>query len=105
MYSVSIYAILMLSTMISAVSGCFNDHLTKSSSASLHALNMWLYGTGTIMNFGYYIVLKNTNESEPGFFQGYSSWGLVILMFNCVIGIVITAVYKVIIVNSTVMRF
>jgi hypothetical protein len=94
-YSYVIYGLLFLSTLMSASSGCANDYLSKASSASLHALNMWMYASGFIANTLYYIILTWINPDEPGFFEGYAGWGFGVIVCNSIIGLAITAVYKV----------
>lgn len=70
-------------------------YLTIASPASLHALNMWLYSSGFLMNAVYYFFLSIVKVDEPGFFEGYMGWGFAIIVCNSIIGIAITAVYKV----------
>jgi hypothetical protein len=61
----------------------------------MHALNMWLYAGGFIANTAYYFALAISNPNEPGFFQGYGGWGFGVVVCNSLIGLAVTAVYKV----------
>ena len=94
-YSFFVYLLIFLNTAISAVCGSYNDYLTKASSASLHALNMWLYVFGFVLNTAFYFFLSIINPEQPGFFEGYNGWGFFVVVCNSVIGLAITAVYKV----------
>lgn len=89
------YMLIFVNTIISAGCGCYNDYLTKASSASLHALNIWLYTFGVIFNMIFYLGKYFVNPTEPGFFVGFSGWGLMVVFCNSIIGIAITAIYKV----------
>ncbi|KAI8903158.1 nucleotide-sugar transporter-domain-containing protein [Gorgonomyces haynaldii] len=93
-YGISVYLAIFANTVISATSGCLNDYISKSSSASLHAINVWLYSSGCLMNIGYYFYQASVNPEEPGFFEGYQGWAIGVLMLNSLMGIAITAVYK-----------
>ncbi|KAJ2992130.1 hypothetical protein HDV02_003268 [Globomyces sp. JEL0801] len=93
-YSVMLYMVICLATIISSLCGSFNDHLSKASSASLHALNIYLYASGFVFNLAYFIVLQIFSSTEPGFFDGFSGWGLAVVICNSLIGLAITAVYK-----------
>ena len=86
---------MFLNTIISAICGCYNDWLTKASSASLNALNIWLYSFGFVLNTLYYFFLTTIHPEEPGFFEGYNGWGIAVIFLNSIIGLAITAVYKV----------
>jgi hypothetical protein len=94
-YPLSTYLVLLFQTSISAVSGVYNQHLLKSSGASLHANNMVLYASGVCLNLLVYTVMRMIKSDEPGFFTGYGNIGAVlVVMSNVLIGLVITAVYK-----------
>ncbi|KAJ2994118.1 hypothetical protein HDV02_001855 [Globomyces sp. JEL0801] len=90
-YPVIQYVLICLSTIISSLCGSFNDHLSKASSASLHALNIYLYGSGFIFNLLYFVGLQLFSSNEPSFFAGFSGWGLGVIACNSLIGLAITA--------------
>ena len=84
----------MFSTVISALCGCYNDTLVKSSDVSLHTFNMAMYVVGFVLNLAYYVVKRFFDDAEPKFFDGYTGSGLGVLFLNSGIGLLITAVYK-----------
>ena len=94
-FEITVYMLIFFNTIISACCGCFNDYLSKATNASLHALNIWLYSFGFLFNLSYYFLLRFQNPNEPAFFDGYKGWGLMIVFTNSIIGLAITAVYKV----------
>ena len=96
-YPISVYGLLLSVTTISALAGVFNDHLLKSTDASIHACNIVLYLLGVAFNLGVYLVRRFILYplTEPGFFQGYARLDAVLLiLLNACVGIVITFVYK-----------
>jgi C4-dicarboxylate transporter len=94
-YSPSVYALLVLMTCIGSVAGVLNDHYCKSTKASLNAQNMLLYVVGVVLNFTIFLAKRAQHSDEPGFFEGYGSFGAVALIFlNASIGLIITMVYK-----------
>jgi hypothetical protein len=94
-YPILTYGLLFASTLISSCCGCYNDHITKASKASLHILNIWLYTAGFLINIIFFVLKSAVKDDEPGLFDGYDGWGLGVLICNSLIGIAITAVYKV----------
>jgi drug/metabolite transporter (DMT)-like permease len=95
LYAFEFYILLFVSTSITSFCGCFNDSITKEKDTSLHGINIWLYLSGFIFNLLYYIYLQLVSETkEPGFFDGFSGWGIGIITINSFIGLAITAVYK-----------
>lgn len=95
-YSPSVYAILLGMTCISSIAGVMNDHLCKTTDASLHAQNMVLYSFGVVINLIVFVFIKLSDpEGVPAFWSGYNSVGAVSLVFlNASLGLIITAVYK-----------
>ena len=83
-------------TCVSSIAGVMNDHLCKTTDASLHAQNMVLYSFGVVINLAVFAVIKLSNpEGVPSFFTGYNSPGAISLIFlNASLGLIITAVYK-----------
>ncbi|KAI8903157.1 nucleotide-sugar transporter-domain-containing protein [Gorgonomyces haynaldii] len=94
MYSFWVYLAMFIYTLVSSVAACLNDYISKATPASLHAINIWLYASGCLMNVAYYFYQASVNPEEPGFFEGYQGWAIAILILNSLIGIAITAVYK-----------
>ncbi|TPX64615.1 hypothetical protein SpCBS45565_g05740 [Spizellomyces sp. 'palustris'] len=94
-YPISLYAFLLISTCITSVCSCINDHLLKQP-VSIHAQNMVLYASGFLLNVTVYCWLAwRPGSTEPGFFEGYDEFNAVMVVFmNSIIGLVITAVYK-----------
>jgi len=93
--SLSLYAVLLMSIFATSVSSVLNDHILKSNggTASLHTVNSVLYFFGAIFNASIF-VLRN-NGSAFSLFAGFnrlSTW--VVLAFNVVIGVIVSAVYK-----------
>jgi UDP-galactose transporter len=89
------YALLAMQVTITAVSGAWNDHVTKANATiSLHAINMALYSSGFTINFLVFLT-RQMMGIEPGFFQGYDSpMAIMVIVMNSFMGIAITAVYK-----------
>ncbi|KAJ3095452.1 hypothetical protein HDU97_006908 [Phlyctochytrium planicorne] len=88
------YALLFISVSITAMTGCINDHITKTMKIPLHAINVYLYSCGFVMNLLAYNFTRASNPTSVGFFEGYDSIAIMVVFFNCIIGLVITAVYK-----------
>lgn len=93
-YPISVLLLLAFTTCVSALCGCFNDHLIKSESTTLYAFSIWLYLFGFILNLSHFLLKYLMLGTEPSFFEGYTGSGLVILFLNSVVGLFITAVYK-----------
>ncbi|KAL0939567.1 UDP-galactose transporter [Colletotrichum truncatum] len=94
-YSFSTYFILLFQVFLSASSGVYNQALLKTDDSSLHADNMILYAAGATMNLMCHLVIKVLKADEPGFFEGYNSFGaIMVIVSNVFIGLAITAVYK-----------
>ncbi|GKT43301.1 CMP-sialic acid transporter 2 [Colletotrichum spaethianum] len=94
-YPFSTYFILLFQVFLSASSGVYNQALLKTDDSSLHADNMILYGAGAAMNLLCHLVIKTLKADEPGFFEGYNSFGaIMVIVSNVFIGLAITAVYK-----------
>ncbi|KAK2034241.1 UDP-galactose transporter [Colletotrichum zoysiae] len=94
-YPFSTYFILLFQVFLSASSGVYNQALLKTDDSSLHADNMILYGAGASMNLLCHLVIKTLKADEPGFFEGYNSFGaIMVIVSNVFIGLAITAVYK-----------
>ncbi|KAJ3106026.1 hypothetical protein HDU97_007210 [Phlyctochytrium planicorne] len=97
LYPVASYALLFISVSITALAGCVNDHIMKTMNLPLHAINVYLYSSGFILNlFAYFFTKKSSSESGEAvrFFDGYDNIAIMVVFLNCVIGLVITAVYK-----------
>lgn len=95
LYPLDTYALLLFQVFLSASSGVYNQVLLKADDSSLHANNMILYASGTIVNFVCHITIKCVSSNEPGFFEGYGSiHAILVIMSNVFIGLAITAVYK-----------
>jgi drug/metabolite transporter (DMT)-like permease len=93
-YSILTYGLLLFHTTMSAVSSVFNQILCKNE-GSLHAMNMTLYSSGTVINLALHVMVRILNEDEPGFFTGYGSFGaIMVIVSNVFIGLAMTAVYK-----------
>ncbi|KAK1585160.1 UDP-galactose transporter [Colletotrichum navitas] len=94
-YPFSTYFILLFQVFLSASSGVYNQALLKTDDSSLHADNMILYGAGASMNLLCHVVIRTLKADEPGFFEGYNSFGaIMVIVSNVFIGLAITAVYK-----------
>ncbi len=94
-YPLSTYLILLFQVFLSASSGVYNQALLKSDDSSLHADNMILYAAGSAINLLVHIVVRILKADEPGFFEGYNSFGaIMVIASNVFIGLAITAVYK-----------
>ncbi|KAJ3219084.1 hypothetical protein HDU67_002740 [Dinochytrium kinnereticum] len=94
MHPLASYALLFISVTITALAGCVNDHITKTMKLPLHAINIYLYLFGFIFNLLFYFLGQYSGDSKVGFFDGYDAIAVMVVFCNCVIGLVITAVYK-----------
>ncbi|GAA94910.1 uncharacterized protein L969DRAFT_96364 [Mixia osmundae IAM 14324] len=93
-YSISLYLLLIAMTCLSSAAGVINDHLCKATEVSLHAQNVVLYSIGAATNV-YFFLSRLAPAGSPTFWQGYGSFGAVMLILsNASIGLIITAVYK-----------
>ncbi|KAK3078881.1 hypothetical protein LTS18_006379 [Coniosporium uncinatum] len=94
-YPLATYVVLLFQTFISAVSSVYNQTLCKSSDASLHAMNMNLYGAGVCVNLFIHALIRVTKPGEPGFFEGYGhTKAVMVIISNTFLGLIMTAVYK-----------
>ncbi|KAJ3105280.1 hypothetical protein HDU97_008303 [Phlyctochytrium planicorne] len=93
-HSVSSYLLLFLSVSITALSGCLNDHINKTLGIPLHAINVYLYFFSFVLNLSYFFYVRSADPTSPAFFEGYDRIAMMVVLCNCVIGLVITAVYK-----------
>jgi drug/metabolite transporter (DMT)-like permease len=67
---------------------------------------MWLYMGGSGLNFSVFAWRSLfSNYQEPGLFSGYDGWGIGVLICNSLIGIAITAVYKVCLLFNLAMQY
>jgi hypothetical protein len=96
--SASAYFVLLISLTITSICSVYNDKVLKDHAnvASLHTVNALLYAVGATLNGLVYLFTSTTSEIiRPSFFSGFDrpfTW--VVLFFNTVIGIVVSAVYK-----------
>jgi hypothetical protein len=94
-YPLNTYLVLLFQVALAAGAGVYNQALLKSDDSSLHADNMILYAAGAVMNLMVHIMLSLFKADEPGFFEGYNSFGaIMVIVSNVLIGLAITAVYK-----------
>ena len=101
--SMSSYALLTVSVSITAVCSVWNERVVKSGTASLHVQNAALYTCGTILNLALFFTLPASYPAlgvdpatggRPAFFHGYTAAAMAVIGCNCLLGLVITAVYK-----------
>src|SRR5690606_38935930 len=81
-YSFTTYSMILFQTFLSAVAGVYNETLNKATNSSLHADNMALYTGGVVVNTLIHIVMKLTHDDEPNFFDGFDSWGAVMVVVS-----------------------
>ncbi|KAJ3106024.1 hypothetical protein HDU97_007208 [Phlyctochytrium planicorne] len=93
-YPLPSYALLFISVSITALAGCFNDYILKTMTLPLHAINVYLYASGFVLNLLTYSLFTIQDEDSPAFFEGFDSIGIFLVFLNCVIGLIVTAVYK-----------
>lgn len=95
LYPFTTYFLLVAQTVVSAVSGVYNQRLLKAESGSLHVCNMALYVAGTFVNLVVHLACRLTLPAEPAFFAGYHSLSAIMVIVSSVfIGLAINAVYK-----------
>jgi hypothetical protein len=83
-----------MSVTITALSGCINDHITKSFKLPLHAINVYLYSFGFLFNILAFFWVSLSDPTSPGLFEGYDGIAMTVVLCNCLIGLAITFVYK-----------
>ena len=94
-YPLYTYLLLFFQVFLSAISGVYNQSLYKNYGVSLHAANMFLYGSGAGINMMLHTVIRLLKADEPSLFSGYGSLEAKMLILNNVfVGLAITAVYK-----------
>jgi drug/metabolite transporter (DMT)-like permease len=83
------YLLLLLSLLITSVSGVANEKLLKGERAHMHVQNVCLYVYGVVLNLAVFLA----TASEP-FFHGYSLpvWG--VIACQALLGVVVTFVLK-----------
>ena len=86
---VYVYLLLLLSLLITSMSGVANERLLKGESAHMHVQNICLYIYGIVLNLAIFFL----TEKQP-FFHGYSlaAWG--VIACQALLGIVVTFVLK-----------
>jgi len=92
-----IYWLISIHVLISSINGLWNEKLVKQAKVNLHLQNLILYVFGFVWNIFFYAIIPPSLYGTPpevGFFDGYTFSALVVVFLNCIIGIVITAVYK-----------
>jgi hypothetical protein len=95
--SLGSYAVLIISLTITSICSVYNDKVLKDHAdvASLHTVNALLYAVGALLNGLVYLFSSSSTMARPSFFSGFErpfTW--IVLFFNTVIGIVVSAVYK-----------
>eukprot|EP00404_Azadinium_spinosum_P029188 CAMPEP_0180681552 /NCGR_PEP_ID=MMETSP1037_2-20121125/70056_1 /TAXON_ID=632150 /ORGANISM="Azadinium spinosum, Strain 3D9" /LENGTH=250 /DNA_ID=CAMNT_0022711429 /DNA_START=23 /DNA_END=771 /DNA_ORIENTATION=- len=96
-YTFRVYAYMLVTVLVTAVSSARNEYLVKNYAISLNVQNAVLYAGGFVLNLGAFFLLPNPNSSEDsvGFFDGYSNpLAVGVVLVNAMIGLMITAVYK-----------
>jgi hypothetical protein len=95
--SLGSYAVLLISLTITSICSVYNDKVLKDHAnvASLHTVNALLYAVGALLNGLVYLFSSSSTMARSSFFSGFDrpfTW--IVLFFNTVIGIVVSAVYK-----------
>jgi len=91
------YVVLLISLTITSICSVYNDKVLKDHAniASLHTVNALLYAAGALLNGLVYLFSSSSTIARRSFFSGFDrpfTW--IVLFFNTVIGIVVSAVYK-----------
>ena len=91
-----LYGWMAVGVFMTALNAVCNDKLLKDIPMSMHVQNMILYGGGCAMNVLCFNILPNpVGDGSIGFFEGYDNiWACLVILFNAMIGIAISAVYK-----------
>jgi len=91
-----LYGWMAIGVFMTALNAVCNDKLLKDIPMSMHVQNMILYGGGCAMNVLCFNILPNpVGDGSIGFFEGYDNiWACLVILFNAMIGIAISAVYK-----------
>ena len=84
-----VYLLLLLSLLITSVSGVINESLLKGERAHMHVQNICLYIYGIVLNLAIFFA----TATQP-FFHGYSppAWG--VIACQSLLGVVVTFVLK-----------
>ena len=86
---VHVYLLLLLSLLITSLSGVANEKLLKGETAHMHVQNICLYLYGIALNLAIFFV----TERQP-FFHGYSLAAWSVIACQALLGIVVTFVLK-----------
>ena len=85
---------LLVSCFITATSSVINANMIQKLSTPLHVQNAMLYSQGFVLNMIAYAVGLSASRGAA-FFDGYDNWiVLMVLLFQSLMGLVITCVYK-----------
>lgn len=118
LYPLSTYFFLVLASILTAVSGVWNEYLctatptthsvSTTNSPQIHLQNTVLYLSGALTNLLLHLYRLHDNgcsgSPEPAFFHGYDSLpALLVVVSNVAIGLAITLVYT--LANSVIKCF
>lgn len=90
----SAYGWILLSVLITAVTGVWNEQQLKTIPLTLHEQNIVMYAIGVLLNAAGHHVKVLVDPRFPRFFEGYTFLSLCVIAVNACFGIVLTAVYK-----------
>ncbi|CAF1340680.1 unnamed protein product [Adineta ricciae] len=95
LFQMKFYFMLILSSLITALSSVLNEYFIKAYSVNINLQNLVLYLFGFCLNFTLFYFIPNLDgHGNKSFFQGYTLMVIAVITCNSFLGITITFVYK-----------
>lgn len=88
------YALVAVATVITAVSSVWNQKVVKDFQVPVNLQNAILYVFGFVIAVISYGFTSQRGGHAVGFFSGYSSLALLLVLFQAFHGLAVTLVYK-----------
>ena len=90
----SAYGWILVSVLITAVTGVWNEEQLKTMPLTLHEQNIVMYGIGVVLNGAGHHLKAYLDPGFPRFFEGLTALSMCVIATNACFGLVLTAVYK-----------
>jgi UDP-sugar transporter A1/2/3 len=88
------FLLVVVSSLLSAFGGIFNEKLMKTKKGTIHWQNIQLYSWGILFNLVGVILHKRETLVEGRFFDGFNLWACVVVLNNALNGLAISAILK-----------
>jgi len=90
----SAYGWILVSVLITVVTGVWNEEQLKTMPLTLHEQNIVMYGIGVVLNGAGHHLKTYLDPGFPRFFEGLTALSMCVIAANACFGLVLTAVYK-----------